>query len=108
MALLYDLFHQGMLWYAVSLLLCYILLSSLAIVEALKYARKRRLTNYNLLASSPYAPSVSILAPAYNEGANIIENVRSLLSIYYNNLELIVINDGSKDDSMAKLIAAYQ
>ncbi|HEY4649829.1 MAG TPA: glycosyltransferase, partial [Pontibacter sp.] len=47
-------------------------------------------------------------APAYNEGANIIENVRSLLSIYYNNLELIVINDGSKDDSMAKLIAAYQ
>ncbi|WP_245652291.1 glycosyltransferase family 2 protein [Rufibacter tibetensis] len=60
------------------------------------------------MASSPYAPSVSILAPAYNEGANIIENVRSLLNIYYNHLELIVINDGSKDNSMEKLISAYQ
>jgi cellulose synthase/poly-beta-1,6-N-acetylglucosamine synthase-like glycosyltransferase len=50
---------------------------------------------------------MSILAPAYNEGANIIENVRSLLSIHYNNLEVIIINDGSKDDSLEKLIGAY-
>ncbi|MER2999492.1 glycosyltransferase family 2 protein [Pontibacter populi] len=107
MAFLNYLFHYGMLWYAVSMLGCYIFLSSLAVIEAVRYLRRSRLTNYNLLASSPYAPAVSILAPAYNEGANIIENVRSLLSIYYNNLELIVINDGSKDDSMAKLIAAY-
>ncbi|MBB6612640.1 glycosyltransferase family 2 protein [Pontibacter sp. Tf4] len=108
MAFLYNLFHYGLLVYAVSMLSCYIFLGTLAIVEAVKYLRRSRLTNYNLLASSPFAPSVSILAPAYNEGANIIENVRSLLSIYYNNLELIVINDGSKDDSMAKLIQAYQ
>jgi cellulose synthase/poly-beta-1,6-N-acetylglucosamine synthase-like glycosyltransferase len=47
------------------------------------------------------------LAPAYNEGANIIENVRSLLSIHYNNLEVIIINDGSKDDSIEKLTRAY-
>lgn len=107
MAFLNYLFHYGMLWYAVSMLGCYIFLSSLAVIEAVRYLRRSRLTNYNLLASSPYAPAVSILAPAYNEGANIIENVRSLLSIYYNNLELIVINDGSKDDSMAKLITAY-
>src|SRR3569832_1284113 len=50
---------------------------------------------------------MSIIAPAYNEGANIIENVRSLLSIHYNNLEVIIINDGSKDDSLEKLIGAY-
>src|SRR3569832_2448159 len=50
---------------------------------------------------------MSIIAPAYNEGANIIENVRSLLSIHYNNLEVIIINDGSKDDSLEKLVGAY-
>jgi poly-beta-1,6-N-acetyl-D-glucosamine synthase len=105
---LYNLFHYGMLVYAVSMLSCYIFLGVLAILEANKYLQSSKLTNYSLLASSPFAPSVSILAPAYNEGANIIENVRSLLSIYYNNLELIVINDGSKDDSMSKLIKAYQ
>ena len=108
MALLYDLFYYGMLCYALSLLCCNLFLGSLAIAEAISYLRKSSLTDYSILASSPHAPTVSILAPAYNEGANIVENVRSLLNIYYNHLELIVINDGSKDDSMAKLIAAYQ
>ncbi|MFC6997794.1 glycosyltransferase family 2 protein [Rufibacter roseus] len=105
---LYNVFNYGLLGYAVTMLSCYLFLGTLAIAEAITYLRKSKLTDYNLLASSPYAPTVSILAPAYNEGANIIENVRSLLSIYYNHLELIVINDGSKDDSMAKLIEAYQ
>jgi cellulose synthase/poly-beta-1,6-N-acetylglucosamine synthase-like glycosyltransferase len=38
----------------------------------------------------------------------IVDNVRSLLSLYYYNLEIIIVNDGSKDDSMQKLIAAYE
>ena len=50
---------------------------------------------------------MSIVAPAYNEGSTIIENVRSLLSLHYNNLEVIIINDGSKDDSLEQLINAY-
>ncbi|WP_207435791.1 glycosyltransferase family 2 protein [Sabulibacter ruber] len=108
MEYLYHFFNSGLLVYAVCMLSCYIFLGTLAIAEAITYLRKSKLTDYNLLASSPFAPSVSILAPAYNEGANIVENVRSLLNIYYNHLELIIINDGSKDDSMAKLIAAYQ
>lgn len=70
--------------------------------------RKNEISDYRLLVSSPHDPSVSILAPAYNEGATIIENVRSLLSIYYNHLEVVIINDGSKDDSLQKLIDAYQ
>ena len=38
----------------------------------------------------------------------IVENVRSLLSLYYHNLEIIIVNDGSKDDSIQKLIEAYE
>ena len=105
---LYDLFSYGILIYSVTLLASYIFIGIYSIGETRKYLRKSSFTDYNLLASSSYSPSVSILAPAYNEGANIIENVRSLLSIHYNQLELIVINDGSKDDSMQKLIEAYQ
>ncbi|MBC7887001.1 MAG: sulfatase-like hydrolase/transferase [Ferruginibacter sp.] len=104
---LYDLFSYGILIYSVTLLASYIFIGVYSVGETRKYLRKSSFTDYNLLASSNYAPSVSILAPAYNEGANIIENVRSLLSIHYNHLELIVINDGSKDDSMVKLIDAY-
>lgn len=68
---------------------------------------RNKVVDFRVLASSVHAPTVSILAPAYNEGKTIVENVRSLLSIYYANLEVIVINDGSKDDSLQKLIEAY-
>ena len=38
---------------------------------------------------------------------NIIENVRSLLSSHYVNYDVVIVNDGSKDDSLEKLIKAY-
>ena len=43
---------------------------------------------------------VSVVAPAYNEEATIIENIRSLLSLHYGNYEVIIINDGSKDNTV--------
>lgn len=104
---IFHLFSYGILIYSVSLFLFYVLIVVYSIAEIKLYIRKSSFTDYNLLASSEYAPTVSILAPAYNEGANIIENVRSLLAVHYNNIELIVINDGSKDDSLQKLIEAY-
>ena len=104
----FQFFSSGILIYSVSLLLFYLLIVVYSIAEIKLYIRKSSFTDYNLLASSVYAPSVSLLAPAYNEAANIIENVRSLLAVHYNNIELIVINDGSKDDSLQKLIEAYQ
>ena len=75
--------------------------------DARHYINRNSFTDYKTLTSSPHVPSISILAPAYNEGATIIENVRSLLSIYYSNMEVVIINDGSKDDTMARLIKAY-
>lgn len=104
---LYELFTYGVFAYSVAILGFYIFIGLYSIGETRKYIRKSTFANYNILASSEHAPSLSILAPAYNEGATIIENVRSLLNIYYNNFEVIVINDGSKDDSLQKLIAVY-
>ncbi|MDC7239045.1 MAG: glycosyltransferase, partial [Spirochaetales bacterium] len=49
-------------------------------------------------------PEVTILAPAYNEEKTIIQNVYSLLSLDYPNLQLIVINDESSDGTLGKLI----
>ncbi|MEJ7778538.1 MAG: glycosyltransferase [Daejeonella sp.] len=102
-----DFFTYGILIYSMLLLTSYVFIGFLSIGEVRNYLNKNSFTDYRVLAASAQAPSMSILAPAYNEGANIIENVRSLLSIHYNNLEVIIINDGSKDDSLEKLIAAY-
>lgn len=60
------------------------------------------------LKSSPITPSVSIIAPAYNEEKTILENVRSLLGVYYPNFDIIVVNDGSTDKTMEILIKEFQ
>lgn len=106
--IVYDFFTYGILIYSVLLLLSYLFIAGYSIGETRKYLRKSSFTDYAIMAVSPHTPSISILAPAYNEGATIIENVRSLLSIHYNKMELIVINDGSKDDCLEKLISAYE
>ena len=106
--IIFNILMYGIFLYSVLLVLSYIFIGIYSIGETDKYLRKNSFTDYRLLAASPHAPSVSILAPAYNEGKTIIENVRSLLSIYYSNLEVIILNDGSKDDSLEKLIEAYQ
>jgi cellulose synthase/poly-beta-1,6-N-acetylglucosamine synthase-like glycosyltransferase len=105
--LLYDFFTYGIFIYAVAILSFYIFIGIYSIGETKRYIRKSTFANYHILASSEHAPSLSILAPAYNEAATVVENVRSLLSIYYNNFEVIIINDGSKDESLQLLIAEY-
>lgn len=49
---------------------------------------------------------ISILVPAYNEEATIVENIRSLLALRYPDFEVIVINDGSKDRTLEVAIEA--
>lgn len=46
------------------------------------------------------APRISVIAPAYNEELSIAQSIRSLLSLQYPDLEVIVVNDGSKDRTM--------
>jgi cellulose synthase/poly-beta-1,6-N-acetylglucosamine synthase-like glycosyltransferase len=58
--------------------------------------------------SSGVAPRVSMLAPAHNEEASIAESVRALLTLHYANLEVVVINDGSKDDTLEVLKGAFE
>lgn len=70
---------------------------------------KRRATflNVNDIVSATDIPSVTLVAPAFNEGLTIVENVKSLLSIQYPFYELIIVNDGSTDNSMELLIQKY-
>jgi biofilm PGA synthesis N-glycosyltransferase PgaC len=73
-----------------------------------KYLRKNSYINYNTLVLSPLVPRISIIAPAYNESKSIIDNVRTLLSLYYNNFEVVIVNDGSTDDTFQKIVQAFE
>ncbi|MFC5462122.1 glycosyltransferase family 2 protein [Massilia niabensis] len=54
-------------------------------------------------AYSGLEPPISILVPAYNEEATIAASIRSMLQLSYAEFEIIVINDGSKDDTLGVL-----
>jgi cellulose synthase/poly-beta-1,6-N-acetylglucosamine synthase-like glycosyltransferase len=60
------------------------------------------------LMGSRVVPSISMLAPAYNEGATVAQSIRALLALYYPNLEVVVVNDGSKDDTMQVLVETFE
>ena len=61
----------------------------------------------HLLLSSTLSPTISILAPAYNEEATIEGSLRALLALQYPSLEVIVISDGSKDRTVQVLIDRF-
>lgn len=63
-------------------------------------------TTWQLLISEEVMP-ISILVPAYNEAATIVSNLRSMLYLQFPNLEILVANDGSTDDTLQVLIDAF-
>jgi cellulose synthase/poly-beta-1,6-N-acetylglucosamine synthase-like glycosyltransferase len=64
--------------------------------------RSIALEDFRDIRESGIAPPVSIVVPAYNEGKTILESVRSLLALRYPRLEVVVVNDGSNDDTLAR------
>jgi len=56
---------------------------------------------------SPTTPTISCLVPAYNEAASITETVWAMLALDYPRLQIVVINDGSSDDTMQLLIESF-
>ncbi len=100
-------FHYFFLVFTVLIIGSYIILAIFSSKETVDYLKKNSFVYHEDLLNSSIAPSISIIAPAYNESLNIVENVRSLLSTHYVNYDVIIVNDGSKDDSLEKLIKAY-
>jgi len=62
---------------------------------------------YGDISESSHTPPISILVPAFNEAPNIVENVKALLALNYPSFEVIVINDGSSDNTLEKLKSGF-
>jgi len=60
-----------------------------------------------LLKSNYYRP-LSIIVPAFNEESTIVTNVRALLTLKYPEYEVIVVNDGSTDGSLRRLVEKFR
>lgn len=66
-----------------------------------------RLELQNVFSGAFYKP-VSIIVPAFNEEETILATVKSLQTLEYPEFEIIVVNDGSTDTTLEKLIDAFR
>ncbi len=85
----------------------YLVLTVAGFLRTLQVFREVRRPDQRRLLRSPLTPPVSVLAPAFNEEANVVENVRSLLMLDYPLFEVILINDGSRDRTLGRLVDAF-
>lgn len=60
-----------------------------------------------LLGKNNELPLVSIIVPAYNEELNSVRTIKSLLSQDYPHLEIIFVDDGSKDGTYTKVLEQF-
>lgn len=85
----------------------YLVLLVLASGTILSHLSRLEYAGYQGGLHRSVAPPVSVIVAAYNEEANIIDSVRSLLKLNYPDFEIIVVNDGSNDRTLSKLIDGF-
>ena len=99
-----------------NILFVYCLLSNLIYLLLLVTAIYRNTWHRHRLASlrleqvkvSPFTPPITLIVPAHNEEMFIIDSVKALLALDYPNLEVVVVNDGSHDNTLAELTRSFQ
>ncbi len=100
-------FNYWVAYYSLAINSIYLVLLLLSFRAAHNQMRLWNLKKDKFLFKPRMLPGISIIAPAYREEATIIESVNSLLNLRYSNYELIVVNDGSPDETLNKLIQEY-
>jgi cellulose synthase/poly-beta-1,6-N-acetylglucosamine synthase-like glycosyltransferase len=86
----------------------YVFLLATAIHKSMSHQQRLSSIRLENLSQSSFTPPISLVVPAHNEAGSIVESVGSLLQLEYPNLEIIVVNDGSKDDTLERLAQAYE
>jgi len=101
-------------WYSAFILLFffaintyYLVLTVAGFVRTLRVFKEVQRPDQRRLLRSPLTPPISVLAPAFNEEANVVDNVRSLLMLDYPLFEVILVNDGSSDRTLGRLVDAF-
>ncbi|HSR45618.1 MAG TPA: glycosyltransferase family 2 protein [Acidimicrobiia bacterium] len=99
--------NYGMLGYVLVMELQILLLAGASYVALRRDNFTRRHGRIRDLATSDTTPPITIIIPAHNEQAGIVESVRSTAMLHYPRLEIVVVNDGSTDLTVQRLVEAF-
>jgi cellulose synthase/poly-beta-1,6-N-acetylglucosamine synthase-like glycosyltransferase len=94
--------------FSATYIICYCILAMLSYYAIKKHLNNKFFIPNNVIIKSNYIPGVSVVAPAFNEGPNVVYNVKSLLSLTYPKYEVVLVNDGSTDNTLQKLIEEFE
>ena len=102
---------RGFAWFALAYFLVlntwYLGLVIVAALETIGTARRAPFAGHDEIFQSALAPPITVVVPARNEAATIVACVRGLLHLRYPVHEVVVIEDGSTDDTFERLREAF-
>ncbi|HEX8630318.1 MAG TPA: glycosyltransferase [Catenuloplanes sp.] len=85
----------------------YLVLIVLAGLEFWRHLRQLPFAGADDMFRSPLTLPVSVVVPAYNEGAGIVAAVQAMTALRYPRFEIVVVDDGSTDDTFTLLRQAF-
>lgn len=95
----FPIVESFILLYFIGLNGVYLTLNILSLSGIARYMQSRDVAGLPHLFSG-FAPPVTIIVPAYNEEAHILDTLHSLFQHNYPEYEIVVVNDGSKDRTL--------
>ncbi|BBH67206.1 glycosyl transferase family 2 [Actinoplanes sp. OR16] len=93
----------GVFAYFIALNSSYLVLMLLAGVEFAKHLRRSPFAGEDDMFRSPLTLPVTVIVPAYNEGPGIVMAVQAMTALRYPRYEVVVVDDGSQDDTFERL-----
>lgn len=105
-------FVQGFLYFVGVFFVLYLigystfLFLSVAVGSSILYRRKREAHYQNQLMVDCYVP-ISIIVPAHNENVTVKSSIQSLLTLDYSLYEIVIVDDGSTDETAQVIIDAF-
>lgn len=102
-----KMFAWFIAFYMIVVIFFYSVILMISIFQLRKEYQLDRDQTYEDYMNEIYTKPVSVIVPAYNEEEGIVQSIRSLLSVNYPTFEIIVVNDGSKDRTLEKMLEHY-
>ena len=93
--------------YFIALHALYFMLILIGALQTRRYQKGITFAEFERIAASDLTMPVSLIVPVFNEESIIVRTVNNALSLNYPAHEVIVVDDGSTDESMSRLIKAF-
>jgi len=103
----FFVFESAIILYCFAINTTYFFLTVLAYFSLRKHHQPCSSAERDALLKSPLMPAISVVVPTLNEAASCRDSVASMLALNYPNYEVVVVNDGSGDDTLRILTEEF-